>query len=61
MNTAQLYQVTVYIFNTMQNDEFTGEFWAITPDQAEQNAKEFYAHENDTTVDQVRIANIKAI
>jgi len=57
----QLYQITVYTNDFPRREDFTGNFWATHPAEAIKEAREFYAHQNDTTVDQVRVANIKAI
>jgi len=56
-----LYQITVYSNDNLSSGDFTGNFWATSPEAAMQEAKEFYAHELDTVPEKVRIYNIKAI
>ena len=55
------YQVRVYLKDELDNDYFTGEFWANTKEEAIKDAQEFYAHENDTIPDKIGIENIIAI
>jgi len=58
----QKYQIFIYVTDeSFPTEEFVGEFWAITPEQAKTDAIDFYAHQCDTTPDHVKISNIKAI